>query len=128
MRLRHVALAVAVAVALSGALAGCGAMFGATISGINARPDKYYQHKVAFTGKVQRMQFLPHETLLEIADTRGGRILVRCPEAVDVDTGDWVKVEGVLVPETKVEDIVVYDVVAAEKIDRTRAPRFVDLM
>ena len=99
-----------------------------SISGINARPDKYYQHKVTFTGHIRRMQFLAHETLLEVADSRGGRIVVRSAEPVDADTGDWVKVEGVLVPETHVDDAVLYDVVAAERISRTRAPRFMDLM
>src|SRR5947208_9793062 len=64
--------------ALAVALAGCGP----SISGINARPDKYYQHKVTFTGRIRRMQFLAHETLLELADTHGGRIVVRSPEPV----------------------------------------------
>src|SRR5581483_3136005 len=59
--------------ALVVALAACGT----SISGINARPDKYYQHKVKFTGRVGRIQFLPHETLLEVADPHGGRIIVR---------------------------------------------------
>ena len=99
-----------------------------SISGINARPDKYYQHKVTFTGRIRRMQFLAHETLLEVEDARGGRIVVRSAEPVDGDTGDWVKIEGVLVPETHVEDAVLYDVVAAERVSRTRAPRFLDLM
>ena len=120
MRLRPILLAVAVALAL----AACGT----SISGINARPDKYYQQKVTFTGRIQRTQYLAHETLLEVADTRGGRILVRSSEAVDAETGDWVKVEGVLVPEARVADVVLYDVVAAERIGRTRAPRFIGLM
>jgi hypothetical protein len=105
-------------------LAGCPP----SISGINARPDKYYQHKVDFRGRIRRMQFLAHETLLELADTRGGRILVRAAEPVEAETGDWVRVEGVLVPEARVEDVVLYDVVTAEKISRARAPRFVGLM
>jgi hypothetical protein len=112
------------ALALAAALGACGA----TISGINARPDKYYEHKVTFTGSVQRMQFLAHETLLEVADSRGGRIIVRSSDPVEAEVGEWVKVTGVLVPETKVEDVVVYDVVTAEKIRRTRAPRFRNLM
>src|SRR5215813_11489560 len=74
------------ALALAAALGACGA----TISGINSRPDKYYEHKVTFTGSVQRMQFLAHETMVEV--------------------------------------VVVYDVVTAEKIRRTRAPRFRNLM
>jgi hypothetical protein len=106
------------------AVAGCAP----SISGINARPDKYYEHKVKFRGRIERTQYLAHEALLEVSDTHGGRIIVRVAEAVDVQTGDWVKIEGVLVPEARVEDVVLYDVVAAEKVSRTRAPRFVDLM
>jgi len=124
MRLRHVAPVVA----FSCALAACGSMFSPTISGINARPDKYYEHKVTFTGRIQRTQYLAHETLLELADTHGGRIIVRSAEPVEAETGDWVKVEGVLVAEAHVDEAVLYDVVTAERIGRTRAPRFIDLM
>src|SRR5881397_1447960 len=120
MRIGSVVLASALAVAL----AGCAP----SISGINARPDKYYEHKVSFRGRIQRMQFLAHETLLEVADQHGGRILVRSAEPVEAETGDWVRVEGVLVPETRIEDVVLYDLVTAEHVDRTRAPRFMDLM
>ena len=121
MRLGHSLLIAALAVQLT-------ACFSPSISGVNARPDKYYQHKITFTGRIGRMQFLAHETLLELADSRGGRIVVRSADPVDAQTGDWVKVEGVLVPEMHVEDAVLYDVVAAERISRTRAPRFTDLM
>ena len=110
--------------ALPAALAACGL----TISTINARPDKYYQHKVNFVGRIARTQRLPAETLLEIADARGSRILVRTTEPLEVDTGDWVRVRGILVPETRVGDAVLYDVVTAERIRRTRAPRFRNLM
>src|SRR5436190_480895 len=99
-----------------------------SISGINSRPDKYYQHKVTFTGRIQRMQFLAHETLLELADARGGRIIVKSAEPVEAEVGEWAEVTGVLVPEMRVEDVVVYDVIAAEKVRRTRPPRFIDLM
>ena len=112
------------AFALGLAVAGCAP----SISSINARPDKYYQQKVKFTGRIERMQFLSHETLLELADPHGGRILVRAAEPVEAETGDWIRVEGVLVPEARVEDVMLYDVVTAEDISRTRKPRFVDLM
>ncbi|HJQ84327.1 MAG TPA: hypothetical protein VKA21_09650 [Candidatus Binatia bacterium] len=108
-------------------LAACLAACGTSISNVNARPAKFYQHKVKFTGRIQRMQFLAHETLLELADTRGGRIIVRSPDPVDAETGDWVRVDGVLVPEVKVEDVLLYDVVVAESVDRARAPRFIEL-
>jgi len=105
-------------------LVGCGA----TIAGINARPDKYYQHKVKVVGRVARMQFLPHGTLLEVADAQGRRLLVRSVEAVEADAGDWVRIEGIFVPEVNVEDATLYDVLAAERIVRRGAPRFLDLM
>jgi hypothetical protein len=112
------------AVAFTIALAGCAA----SISGINARPDKYYQHKVTFTGRIERTQYLPHDTLLEVSDERGGRILVRSADPVEAATGDWVKVEGILVPEARVADVVLYDVVTAERVRPTRAPRLRNLM
>ena len=113
-----------VAIALAVLLSACGT----NISTINARPDKYYEHKVKFRGRIERTQYLEHDTLLEVSDTHGGRIIVRVAEAVDAQTGDWVKIEGVLVPEARIADAVLYDIIAAEKVSRTRAPRFVGLM
>ena len=106
------------------ALAGCGM----TVADINARPDRYYQHKVDFTARLTRRQDLPNETLLEVADAHGARILVRAPAGVEALTGQWVRVRGILVPEARVGDSVLYDVVAADDVTRTRAPRFPDLM
>ena len=120
MRLRRLALPFALA-------AGLGAC-GPTISSINARPDKFYQHKVEFTGRIARTQVLPGETLLEIADRRGARIIVRSTAPVEAGADDWVKVTGLLVPETRVGDAVLYDIVLADRIVRTRAPRFIGLM
>jgi hypothetical protein len=100
-------------------LAACGV----NISRINERPDKYYQNKVEFSGRVERTQYLAGETLLEVRDERGGRILVRSTEPIDAVTGDWVEVEGILVPEARVADVVVYDLVMAERVSRTRGPR-----
>jgi uncharacterized membrane protein YcgQ (UPF0703/DUF1980 family) len=105
-------------------LAACSA----SISDVNARPDKFYQKHISFTGRIARTQVFPAESLLEVADSRGGRILVRARGAVDAQVGDWVEVEGILVPETRVNDVVVYDVVVAESVDRTRAPRLRNLM
>ena len=101
---------------------------GTTIAGINARPERYYQHPVDFTGELIRRQDLPGETLLEVADRRGARILVRGPAKVDALTGEWVRVRGILVPEARVGDRILYDVVTAEQVTRTRAPRLPDLM
>ena len=106
-------------VALCLALAACGL----TISRLNERPDKYYQTKVEFSGRIARVQYLASETLLELTDVRGARILVRSAEPVEAVIGDWVEVEGILVPEARVDDVVLYDVVTAEKVSRTHAPR-----
>ena len=112
------------ALALVAALAGCAV----DIPDINARPSKYYEHKVTFTGRIARTQVLADSTLLEVADSRGHRILVRSTAPVEQSTGDWVKVTGVLVPEARAGDTTLYDVVVAERIVRTRAPRFANLM
>jgi len=120
MRLCPILLVSLLAIALS----GCGP----SISSINARPEKYYQHKVTFRGRIARMQFLPHDTLLEVADDQGRRILVRSADPVDATTGDWVRVEGILVPEARVADVVLYDVVTADRVSVTRAPRLLGLM
>lgn len=101
---------------------------GPNITAINARPEKYYQKKVKFRGQITRTQALPSETLLEVADGHGARILVRVGEAVEQKPGDWIRVEGLLVPETRVADRVLYDVVTADSIRRSRAPRFLNLM
>jgi hypothetical protein len=114
-------------VVLVGALAAALAACGVTISQINARPDRYYQHPVDFTGRIARLQALPDTTLLEVVDPRGSRILVRAasPEAV---AGDWVRVHGILVPETRVGEALLYDVVVAERVKRTHAPRLANLI
>ena len=121
--MKRVARLLLVAVLVAG-LAGCGN----TIAGLNARPDRYYQKKVSFTGRIARAQTLHSGLLLEVVDTNGARILVRTTGPVDASTGDWVEVKGILVPETQVEETVLYDVVAAERVERTRAPRLRNLM
>jgi len=55
-------------------------------------------------------------------------MIVRSADPVEAEVGEWAEVTGVLVPEMRIEDVVVYDVIAAEKIRRTRPPRFLDLM
>jgi hypothetical protein len=114
---------IVLASALSAGLAACGA----SISDLNARPAKHYQQKVDFRGEIVRLQGLTHETLLEIADTHGSRILVRAAEAVEAKSGDWVRVRGILVPEARVGDVILYDVVLADRITRARAPRLRNL-
>ncbi len=84
------------------------------------------------------MQFLPHGTLLEVADGQGRRLLVRSVDPIEAETGDWVRIDGIFVPEVNVEDATLYDVnvedatlydvLAAERIVRRRAPRFLNVM
>jgi hypothetical protein len=100
---------------------------GIDIADITARPDRYYQQQVTFSGRVTRLQRLPADVLLELANARERRILVRAPAPVDVDVGDWVAVTGVLVPETRIGDTMLYDVIVAERVARRRPPRFRDL-
>ena len=114
----------AVVAALAAALASCGV----DVAGINERPEKYYQKKVKISGHITRSQQLPDALLLEVADERGARILVRATPPIDAEVGDWVKVEGILVPEARIGDVVLYDLVVADEVSRARAPRLRGLM
>jgi hypothetical protein len=105
-------------------LAACGT----NIRDLNLRPDKLYQQKITITGRVMRMQAVGEDTLLEIADAHDRRVLVRASHPVDATVGDWIKVTGVLVPEARVGDTVLYDVLTAEDISPTGSPWFPDLM
>jgi hypothetical protein len=98
------------------------------IRDLNLRPDKHYEQKLTVSGRVMRMQAVGDDTLLEIADPRDSRVLVRASHPVDATVGDWVKVTGVLVPEARVGDTVLYDVLTAEDISHTGSPWFPDLM
>lgn len=104
-------------------LAGCAP----SIADLNARPDKYYTRQVKVVGRIERTQFLPHATLLEVSDAHGRRLIVRAAEPVEAETGDWVKIQGAFVPEVNVEDATLYDVLSAERVERTRPPRFQNL-
>lgn len=106
------------------ALVGCSP----TIRELNLRPERHYQGKLSLSGRIMRMQAVGDETLLEIADVRENRLLVRSSRPVDATVGEWVKVTGVLVPEARVGDTTVYDVLTAEEISRTRGPWLPDLM
>ena len=98
------------------------------IGDINLRPDRYYQQTVRFMGQVSRMEKLTSETLIEVVGQRGSRILVKSEKPVDVETGDWVSVKGLLVPEARVGDAVLYDVVLADEVSRRGPPRIPDFM
>lgn len=104
--------------ALAVALGGCGV----GIIDLNAKPTKYYQQSVSFRARVSRLQTFPDETLLELADAQEHRIFVRTAGSVDVAPGDWVKVDGTLVPEARIGGKIVYDVVQAESVSGARAP------
>jgi hypothetical protein len=95
-----------------------------SVSKINGRPEQYYQQKLKVRARVARMQQLPGATLLEVVDEDGARILVSAATPAEVEVGDWVKVVGVLVPETKIGDTPLYDVIQAEDVDHTSAPWF----
>jgi hypothetical protein len=112
-----------VAVVATSLLAGCRL----SVSDVNQRPGKYYQDSVTLRGQVMRMQNLTGETLLEIADARGARILVQVKGSFEHATGDWIKVRGILVPEARVGDQVLYDVVVAEDIGGAGRPWFTNL-
>lgn len=113
-----------VVLGLVAALAGCST----TIVKLNERPDKYYQQKVTFTGRLTRTQQVDSDTLAEVADSNEHRILVRSAAPPEMEIGSWVKVNGILVPEARVGDKVLYDIVLAEKIGRTRRPLFAGLL
>jgi len=99
-----------------------------SIRDLNLRPDKHYQEKLSVTGRIMRTQVVGEDTLFEIADTRDSRLLVRTSRPIDATVGDWVKVTGVLVPEARVGDTVLYDVLTAEDVSRTGSPWFPNLM
>jgi hypothetical protein len=116
-------LRILVVLLAAGAVAGCGV----SVSDLNARPTKYYQETVRFTGQIVRMQPLSGETLLEIEDAHGSRILVQTTEELDKTTGDWVRVKGILVPEARVGGRTLYDIVLAEDIGGASRPRLRNL-
>jgi hypothetical protein len=120
--MRHAALLLGLSCTLI--VAACGQ----TISDINLRPDRHYQKTVSFIGQVSRFEHLSGETLLELVGQRGGRILVKSTEPVEVEAGDWVSVKGLLVPEVRVGDAVLYDVVVAEHVSRRGPPRIPDII
>lgn len=95
---------------------------------LNLRPEQYYQQKLSVVGRVMRMQVLDGDTLLEIADRAENRLLVRTTSPPAVSVGDWVKVTGVLVPEARVADTAVYDVLTAEDVSVTRGPWLPEIM
>jgi len=100
------------------ALAGCST----GVRDLNLRPSKYYQEKLKLKGRITRAQSVGADTLIEIADQRGNRLLVRSARPVPAAVGDWVRVVGVLVPETRVGDTTLYDVLSADEVSRTRGP------
>jgi hypothetical protein len=101
---------------------------GPGIADLNARPGKYYQQKLSVTGRIARTQAVGSDTLLELADSRHRRVLVRVTGPLAFKSGDWVEVTGVLVPEARVGDKVLYDVLVAEELENGRRPRLRELM
>lgn len=124
MRVPRWAFAVVGSVATTAVLAGCGT----TIGNLNLRPEKHYEEKVSFKGRIVRREAVGGDTLLEIADEREARILVKVNGAVDEEVDTWVEVEGVLVPEARVGAQILYDVVVADEVSSARAPLLPNLM
>src|SRR5262245_2760799 len=124
MRLRRRFLGLVAALLAVAPLVGCGT----SIHDLNLRPEKHYQQKLEVVGRVMRLQSLGGDTLLEIADRREDRLLVRISKPVDVSVGDWVKVTGVLVPDARVGDTALYDVLIAEDVSRTGGPWLPEIM
>jgi len=125
MRLRRRFFGLVAAICSAVTLAAC---FAPKIHELNLRPDKYYQQKLSVVGRVMRLQVVGGDTLLEIADQRDSRLLVRVGQPVSVSVGDWVKATGVLVPDAQVGDTALYDVLVAEEISVTRGPWLPELM
>jgi hypothetical protein len=119
MRMRRLVAGVALAIGVAGCAVG--------ISELNTHPTKHYEDAVSFKARVSRVQALPGETLLELADAQEHRIFVRVDGTVDVHPDDWVKVKGTLVPEARVGGKIVYDCVQAESVEETGAPWFRNL-
>lgn len=115
---RFLALVTAVVV-----LGGCAV----GIPELNQRPTKYYEQSVSFRARVSRVQVLPGETLIELADAHEHRIFARVEGTVDVHPDDWVKVTGILVPETRIGGKIVYDVVRADSVTPASPPWFRNL-
>ncbi|HEV7731702.1 MAG TPA: hypothetical protein VGR62_06045 [Candidatus Binatia bacterium] len=99
-----------------------------SIGELNLRPEQHYEEKVSIKGRIARREAVGSETLLEIADERECRILVRVNGPVTEELDTWVKVSGVLVPEMRVGSQVLYDVVAADDVSSTGAPWFPNLL
>ena len=104
-------------------LAGCAA----TIADLNGHPAPHYQSDVSITGQVSRVQVVGDQALLEVADARDKRVLVRTKAPVDVKPTDWVKVTGLFVPEAKIGEQTIYDTVLADEITPTKPPMLRDL-
>ena len=98
------------------------------IRDLNLRPDKHYQQKLSIVGRILRVQSVGGDTLVEVADRKENRVLVRAGKPLDAGVGDWVEVTGVLVPEAMVGDTTLYDVLIAEDITPHRAPWIPDFM
>ena len=109
------------------AVVGCSYIAPPDIADLNSNPHRYYQTKLKVVGQISRMQVIGNEVLLEVADAREKRVLVRAENAGDLKPSDWIKASGLFVPEIKIGTQTVYDAVMAEEITKTRAPFFRNL-
>ena len=95
---------------------------GVTLADLNSHPTKHYQSDVTVTGEVSRIQVVGDEVLLEIADARDKRMLIRAKSPVDVKPTDWIKATGIFVPEAKIGQQTIYDAILADDISPTKPP------
>jgi hypothetical protein len=101
---------------------------GPVISELTQRPQLYYDDQVSVVGRVSRMHRFENEVLVELADPQERLVLARVPAADAPRLEEWIEVEGPFVPELRVGDQVFYDVIAAERVKKKRAPWFPNLM
>lgn len=109
------------------AVVSCSYIAPPDIADLNGNPHRYYQTKLTVVGQISRMQVIGNEVLLEVADAREKRVLVKANSADDLKPSDWIKASGLFVPEIKIGNQTVYDAVMAEEISRARAPMFRNL-
>jgi len=99
------------------ALGGCGI----GIVDLNARPPKLLPAERLVQARVSRLQALPDETLIEVADAQEP-VSSCAPRARSTWRRASGQVEGTLVPEARIGGKIVYDVVQAESSARRARP------
>jgi len=115
---RNVGALVAAALVGGVPLAGCAP----TIGDLNLRPAKYHQERIRIRARVARLERVGDAAVLELESPDGRRMLVRTTGPLEVSVDDWVRATGVFVPEARVGEQTLYDVLVADEVERTRRP------